>query len=211
MKLWSKPDGWYFDWGIESFQGCLGGVGFRPSTVPQETSRGKGRFAETFADTCFGFGPLQVDSLRVEFVAFFRRKAKGMQPILGAPFGETYNGWLRNPFAPTLKPWLKPLLVGVYRGIMIPWVLRWCRILSINGMLRDWCPSGFIWGLMALLFRHVLPLKHSERNVGHAHFMDTVIPPVEKESTIVILRVVIPHGLVFHTIDCLINEIKHSG
>ena len=36
----------------------------------------------------------------------------------------------RNPCRTTLKPWLKPLLVGVYRGIIIPGLLRWCRIAS---------------------------------------------------------------------------------
>ena len=38
----------------------------------------------------------------------------------------------RNPFRTTLKPWLKLLLVGIYRGIMIPGFLRRCRISSIH-------------------------------------------------------------------------------
>ena len=28
-----------------------------------------------------------------------------------------YCGWLRNPCRATLNPWLKPLFVGIYRGI----------------------------------------------------------------------------------------------
>ena len=35
-----------------------------------------------------------------------------------------------------MKPWLKPLLVGIYRGIMIPEFLRWCRISSLHS--REW-------------------------------------------------------------------------
>ena len=28
----------------------------------------------------------------------------------------------------------KPLFVGIYKGIIIPWFLRWCRIASIHSM-----------------------------------------------------------------------------
>ena len=47
-----------------------------------------------------------------------------------ATSGDTVLG--RNPFRTTLKPWLKPLFVGIYQGIIIPGFLRWCRILSIH-------------------------------------------------------------------------------
>ena len=40
----------------------------------------------------------------------------------------------RNPFRTTLKPWLKPLFAGIYRGNISPVCLRWCRILSIHSM-----------------------------------------------------------------------------
>ena len=30
------------------------------------------------------------------------------------------------------ESWLKPLLVGIYRGIIIPGFVMWCRILSIH-------------------------------------------------------------------------------
>ena len=33
----------------------------------------------------------------------------------------------RNPFRTTLKPWLKPLFVGIYRGILIPVVSQVMR------------------------------------------------------------------------------------
>ena len=43
----------------------------------------------------------------------------------------SYCGWLRNPCT-TWKQWLKPLFVGICKGIIIPGCLRWCRILSIH-------------------------------------------------------------------------------
>ena len=35
-----------------------------------------------------------------------------------------YCGWLRKPLRTTLESRLKPLLVGIYRGIIILWLLR---------------------------------------------------------------------------------------
>ena len=40
--------------------------------------------------------------------------------------GATVDG--RNPFRTALKLWLKPLFVGIYRGIIIPGFLRWCKL-----------------------------------------------------------------------------------
>ena len=41
----------------------------------------------------------------------------------------------------------KPLFVGIYRGIMIPWFLRWCRISSIHSMdvFFDGTPFGLVF------------------------------------------------------------------
>ena len=44
----------------------------------------------------------------------------------------------RNPALPK-KSW-KPLFVGIYRAIIIPGFLRWCRISSIHSMMER-CPS----------------------------------------------------------------------
>ena len=38
-----------------------------------------------------------------------------------------YCGWLQSPSHGTLKPCLKPLLVGIYRGIIMPGFLGWYR------------------------------------------------------------------------------------
>ena len=43
-----------------------------------------------------------------------------------------YYGWTKS--CTTWKPWLKPLFVGLYRRIILPGSLRWCRILSIHSM-----------------------------------------------------------------------------
>ena len=48
----------------------------------------------------------------------------------------TYCGWLRNPFRARLKPWLKPLFTGIYRGIISPGCLRWFEI-DFDGSLAS--------------------------------------------------------------------------
>ena len=47
----------------------------------------------------------------------------------------------RNALRTNLKPWLKPLLVGIYRGMVIPGILRWCIILAIHSMSAWTKPS----------------------------------------------------------------------
>ena len=47
----------------------------------------------------------------------------------------------RNPWHTTLKPWSKPLFVGIYKGIIIPWFPRRCRISSkADNGFADWNP-----------------------------------------------------------------------
>ena len=36
----------------------------------------------------------------------------------------------------------KPLFVGIYKGLMIPGLLTWCRILSIDSMSTVWARLG---------------------------------------------------------------------
>ena len=38
----------------------------------------------------------------------------------------------RNAFAAPKKPWLKPMVVGIYRGTIIPGLLRWCEMDSVH-------------------------------------------------------------------------------
>ena len=39
----------------------------------------------------------------------------------------------RNPFRTTLKPW-ETVVRWYLQGILMPWLLRWCRILSIHSI-----------------------------------------------------------------------------
>ena len=73
-----------------------------------------------------GIGPLGVKEERVP-----RIKTVRMGP---------YSGWLRNPLRTTLKPWLKPLFVGMYRGIIILGFLGWREMDFVHpqyGLSRD--------------------------------------------------------------------------
>ena len=63
----------------------------------------------------------------------------GFRPSIG-----TVDG--RNPFCTTLKV----LFVVVYRGIIIPGFLRWCRILSIHSMI--WILRHLGWYSLVAVF-----------------------------------------------------------
>ena len=75
--------------------------------------------------------------------------------IQGEPFGTftTVDG--RNPFRTTLKQWLKPLFVGIYKGIIIPGIFEWCRISSIHSRCSSrevrisWYPLFSFWSILA--------------------------------------------------------------
>ena len=44
---------------------------------------------------------------------------------------ESMLRWTK-PFRTTLKPWLKPLFVGISQGVIIPRISGWCRISSVR-------------------------------------------------------------------------------
>ena len=60
--------------------------------------------------------------------------------------GEPYCGWTKS-IRTTLKPWLKPLFGGIYRGIIITGFARWCEM-----------DFAIIHSMMAFLLG--VPLKH---------------------------------------------------
>ena len=49
----------------------------------------------------------------------------------GPKRGSLTCGWTKS-ISHEMKPWLKPLFVGIYRGIIIPGFLGRCRISSIH-------------------------------------------------------------------------------
>ena len=81
---------------------------------------------------------------------------------------EILRGWLRNPFRTTWKPWLKPLSVGICRGIIILGCLRWCRISSIHSMCNEICAgrlaSNTVFGLV--FFSNLLFHLSTQHNRG---------------------------------------------
>ena len=76
-----------------------------------------------------------VPSLRFEspFLLIQSHRQRGWENLVDTIWGilSTSCGWTK--YCTTLKPWLKPLFVGIYR-VIIPGFLKWCRILSIHSM-----------------------------------------------------------------------------
>ena len=62
-------------------------------------------------------------------------------------------GWTKSRNRPTWKPWLKPclnpLFVGIYKGIILPGCLRWCRISSTHSRC-GWSQCLKFWKIPTL-------------------------------------------------------------
>ena len=95
--------------------------------------------------------------------------------------GLPYCGWTES--CTTLKPWLKPLFVDIYRGIIIPGFLGWCKMdpftVSQNGQQRHlekrWWKEH-----RAAFYRDMSGLKRYEASV-HFHTVDGRNPAPPKK------------------------------
>ena len=50
------------------------------------------------------------------------------------------------------EPWLNPWFVGIYRGIIIPGFVRWCRVLSIDSIMPTVVFGGIFFPTLGFPF-----------------------------------------------------------